>query len=215
MHPGTHAPVATLSSQVRRGLASPESFAGRVLLATVSIGLIIAATLALPPERAEIVLVAAIGLVIVTARWAGFWASVITAFVAAAMIDVALLAPGDALIVGSIEDIGALALFLLVAVLGARASTDRPLAPAMRWVGNPGHMDGLVEQLTEREIVVLSLLAQGESNEEIADELVVSRNTVKTHLSHVYGKLGVNSRARAIVRARELHLEGGRIHPNG
>lgn len=212
---GTYAPVATLSAQVRHRMPHPASFVGRLLTAGASIGLIIAATLALPPERAEIALVAAIGLVIVTARSAGFWASVVTAFVAAAMIDVALLSPGDNIIVGSIEDIGVLAMFLLVAVLGARTSTDRSHASALRRMGNPAHQDALAEPLTGREIVVLRLLAQGKSNEEIADELVVSRNTVKTHLSHVYGKLGVSTRTQAIVRARELDLDGGGIHPNG
>jgi DNA-binding NarL/FixJ family response regulator len=50
------------------------------------------------------------------------------------------------------------------------------------------------------------MLAQGKSNGEIARELVVSQNTVKTHLSHVYGKLGVASRTQALVLARELGL---------
>jgi ATP/maltotriose-dependent transcriptional regulator MalT len=55
-------------------------------------------------------------------------------------------------------------------------------------------------------MVVLGLLARGKSNAEIADDLAVSRNTVKTHLSHLYGKLAVTSRTQAIVRAHELHL---------
>jgi len=53
---------------------------------------------------------------------------------------------------------------------------------------------------------VLRLLATGESYAGLAQTLVVSTNTVKTHLQHIYGKLGVTSRAQAVARAQELHL---------
>jgi LuxR family maltose regulon positive regulatory protein len=58
------------------------------------------------------------------------------------------------------------------------------------------------------------LLATGKSNAEIADDLAVSRNTVKTHLCHLYGKLAVTSRTQAIVRAHELHLSWRRDSPD-
>lgn len=57
--------------------------------------------------------------------------------------------------------------------------------------------------LTSRELDVLRLVAAGRSNDEIARELYVSRATVKTHLAHLYDKLGVTSRTRAVAVARE------------
>jgi LuxR family maltose regulon positive regulatory protein len=64
----------------------------------------------------------------------------------------------------------------------------------------------LAEALTEREHEVLRLLLEGASNREIAHRLVVSVNTVKRHVYNLSGKLGVQSRAQAIIRARDLHL---------
>jgi len=60
--------------------------------------------------------------------------------------------------------------------------------------------------LSERELRVLRLIAAGLSNQEIASELVVSVNTVKTHIKRIYDKLGVHSRVTAIERARQLEL---------
>ncbi len=54
-------------------------------------------------------------------------------------------------------------------------------------------------QLSPREEEVINLLAQGFSNEQICDELSITMGTVKNHVSHVYSKLGVNSRAEAVV----------------
>ena len=64
----------------------------------------------------------------------------------------------------------------------------------------------LVESLTERESQVLELLDQMYSTEEIARELYVSPNTVKTHLKGIFRKLGVNRRVDAVRRGRELGL---------
>jgi LuxR family transcriptional regulator, maltose regulon positive regulatory protein len=64
----------------------------------------------------------------------------------------------------------------------------------------------LVEPLSERELDVLHLLAQGLSNAEIAQHLVVSVGTVKTHVHNLINKLGVSSRAQAVMRAGELAL---------
>jgi DNA-binding NarL/FixJ family response regulator len=51
--------------------------------------------------------------------------------------------------------------------------------------------------LTQREIEVLRLVAAGSSNQEIAEQLVISERTVNSHLVHIFNKLGVNSRAAA------------------
>lgn len=64
----------------------------------------------------------------------------------------------------------------------------------------------LVEPISEREIEVLHHLALGTPNREIAARLFVSLDTVKSHLKHVYNKLGVHSRTQAVARAKELDL---------
>lgn len=64
----------------------------------------------------------------------------------------------------------------------------------------------LVEPLTERELEVLQLIAAGLSNQAIAETLVIAAGTVKRHTANIYGKLGVNSRTQASVKARELNL---------
>lgn len=66
--------------------------------------------------------------------------------------------------------------------------------------------NGLVEQLTPREMEVLELLALGDSNQDIADKLVITVRTVKKHTSNIYGKLNANSRIQAVARAHELGL---------
>lgn len=60
--------------------------------------------------------------------------------------------------------------------------------------------------LTEKEVEVLSLLSEGGSNAEIAEEIFVSTSTVKTHLIHIYQKLNVSRRTEAIKKGRELRI---------
>ena len=60
------------------------------------------------------------------------------------------------------------------------------------------------EILTPREVEVLRLLAEGASNRQIAQRLCVSEHTVKSHVSHILGKLNVAARGQAAARAREL-----------
>ncbi|MCL4242516.1 MAG: response regulator transcription factor [Dehalococcoidia bacterium] len=62
------------------------------------------------------------------------------------------------------------------------------------------------ESLTERETDVLRLLAQGKANKEIARELIIGENTVKTHVSSILLKLGVQSRTQAALYARQIGL---------
>lgn len=63
-----------------------------------------------------------------------------------------------------------------------------------------------LEPLTDREFEVLRLVAAGLSNAAIAEQLVVSVGTVKTHLKHIFGKLAVESRTQAVAQARALEL---------
>jgi LuxR family transcriptional regulator, maltose regulon positive regulatory protein len=71
----------------------------------------------------------------------------------------------------------------------------------------PGqHPGGLAEPLTERERDVLRLLVAGQSNAAIARALVITVGTVKSHVNHIYGKLGVTSRSQAIARAHALQI---------
>jgi two-component system, NarL family, response regulator DegU len=63
-----------------------------------------------------------------------------------------------------------------------------------------------VEVLTPREVEVLQLLAWGKTNKQIAEQLVVSTATVKVHMHHLIGKLGVSDRTQVVVRAIEMGL---------
>lgn len=62
------------------------------------------------------------------------------------------------------------------------------------------------ESLTERELEVLRLIAQGATNQEIAERLVITVGTVKSHINHVLGKLDAHNRTEAVARARGLGL---------
>jgi pimeloyl-ACP methyl ester carboxylesterase/DNA-binding CsgD family transcriptional regulator len=67
---------------------------------------------------------------------------------------------------------------------------------------------GDLAELTSRENAILRLVAQGEANGEIARRLFISEKTVRNHLTNIFEKLGVESRARAIVVARDRGLKG-------
>ncbi len=64
----------------------------------------------------------------------------------------------------------------------------------------------LVEPLSERELEVLRLIAEGLTNQEIANGLYLSLNMVKVHTRNIYGNLGVNNRMQAVERARSLGI---------
>ncbi len=68
-----------------------------------------------------------------------------------------------------------------------------------------------IGDLSEREVEVLQLMAQGMSNQEIAKELFLSSTTVKTHVSHILTKLGVRDRVQAVVEA----YDSGIVAPRG
>jgi ATP/maltotriose-dependent transcriptional regulator MalT len=64
----------------------------------------------------------------------------------------------------------------------------------------------LIDPLTKRELEVLRLVVAGLTNQQVANQLIVSVGTVKKHNSNIFSKLGVKSRTQAIVRAREMNL---------
>jgi DNA-binding NarL/FixJ family response regulator len=62
-------------------------------------------------------------------------------------------------------------------------------------------------ELTAREFDILRLMARGDSNDAIANHLVITPKTVRNHISHIYSKLQTNSRTQAVIRAREAGLD--------
>ncbi len=64
----------------------------------------------------------------------------------------------------------------------------------------------LAEPLSQREMEIIKLIADGATNREIAVELVLTTNTVKKHVGNIFGKLGATNRTQAIARAREANL---------
>jgi DNA-binding NarL/FixJ family response regulator len=82
------------------------------------------------------------------------------------------------------------------------AVTSRVLTTYRRATAEQPKLDA-VAQLTAREIDVLTLIAKGRSNGEIADELYISEVTVKSHIGHIFVKLNLRDRAAAIVYAYE------------
>ncbi|MEV4496734.1 response regulator transcription factor [Micromonospora arborensis] len=100
----------------------------------------------------------------------------------------------------------------LVRAVRAAARGESVLAPSVA-----GRLMGRLrtpveEPLSQRELEVLTLVARGASNREAASQLFISEATVKTHLLHLYAKLGVNDRAAAVATAydRGLLTPGGR-----
>lgn len=92
----------------------------------------------------------------------------------------------------------------LAAAARAHAAIVRDALEALRHAQAPQRAPPSV--LSARELEVLSVLAEGLTNQQVADRLHVSLATVKTHLNHIYDKLGARKRTRAIARARELGL---------
>jgi DNA-binding NarL/FixJ family response regulator len=99
---------------------------------------------------------------------------------------VRVVAAGEALLAPSVTR-------RLIAEFAARPNADRPRPTALN-------------ALTPRETDVLRLIARGRSNQEIAAELVVAEQTVKTHVGRVLAKLGLRDRAQAVVFAYETGL---------
>ncbi|MCX4692431.1 response regulator transcription factor [Streptomyces sp. NBC_01408] len=100
---------------------------------------------------------------------------------------VRVVAAGDALLAPSVTK-------RLIAEFSKLSETPKPADPAA------------VGELTERETEVLVLIAQGLSNAEIADRLIVAESTIKTHVSRILVKLGLRDRTQAAVFAYETRL---------
>lgn len=92
---------------------------------------------------------------------------------------------------------------VLAAAAGQTALAPRVAALLMDRISNP------VPSLTPREIQLLELLATGLSNRAIAKRVFISEATVKTHLVHIYGKLGVDNRTAAIAAATQRRIIRG------
>ena len=90
----------------------------------------------------------------------------------------------------------------LAALLRACSQADAAPPPGRAAAAPPG----LAEPLTDRELDVLRLIAAGKSNQRIAHDLFVALDTVKTHVTHILGKLGAANRTEAAARARQLGL---------
>ncbi len=90
----------------------------------------------------------------------------------------------------------------LLAAVRLAAAGESALAPAVS--SRLAAANASPERLTSREAEVLALVAEGRSNREIGRTLFLSEATVKSHLVHIFTKLGVGSRTAAVARAREL-----------
>jgi DNA-binding NarL/FixJ family response regulator len=91
----------------------------------------------------------------------------------------------------------------LIAAIRAAAAGESALAPTVASRLEDSQRAG-DQRLTVREAEVLALVADGNSNREIGRALFLSEATVKSHLVHIFTKLGVGSRTQAVARAREL-----------
>jgi LuxR family maltose regulon positive regulatory protein len=97
----------------------------------------------------------------------------------------------------------------LLSAFEMHKENEPEVRPAKDILADPGFRPAknmLVEHLSERELEVLRLLRSELSGPEIARQLIVSLNTVRTHTQNIYAKLGVNNRRAAVRRAEELNL---------
>ena len=96
-------------------------------------------------------------------------------------------------------------LFNAIRVVHGGGSLLQPVI-ASKLIGRLTQPDALPEPLTPREREVLTLIAQGLPNKEIAERLVITERTVKFHASAILGKLGATNRTEAVARARQQNL---------
>jgi LuxR family maltose regulon positive regulatory protein len=89
-------------------------------------------------------------------------------------------------------------------ILAAFASTRKTAEEPATLIPNAEAADQLIEPLTNRELDVLRLMAEGMKYEQIGEQLYISLNTVRYHVKSIYSKLNVNNRTKAIERANLL-----------
>ena len=97
----------------------------------------------------------------------------------------------------------------LLAVLQADShivADNAALSPGQPLVEQPLAEQPLVDPLSKREMEILILITDGLRNKEIAEQLMISLNTVLYHIKNIYSKLGVNKRTLAVAKAKELNL---------
>ncbi len=95
-------------------------------------------------------------------------------------------------------------LFTVVGVWAGKKMTGTPATGRQEFI--PNHEAIAYLGLSDRELEVLMLIAEGLSNQDIADRLFISKNTVKTHLSNIFSKLDASRRTQAIKKARSLKI---------
>ena len=106
--------------------------------------------------------------------------------------------------------------FLLVGIIVGMKGRSKPSSPPAEASGVSNPVQPLFQpelpspppdhDLSKRELEVLAGLVHGMTNQQIADHLYVSPNTVKTHVSNIYRKLDVERRAQAVARAKEWNI---------
>ncbi|MDP9388894.1 MAG: response regulator transcription factor [Actinomycetota bacterium] len=111
---------------------------------------------------------------------------------------------GPAELVDAVKRVGAGERVVAPALLSLLVGVLAPVAATDEGATGPGAARG--EALTRKELEVLARLAEGRSNREIAEALFVTPATVKSHLAHIYVKLGVTGRQEAMARAVALGL---------
>lgn len=185
------------------------------LAVTAALGLL---ALLVPDGSGAATYATASAAIALTAATAGLLAGLLATGLSGAIVAYVHLPPLDSVHVDRPDEIAGLVIFLVSGLVVATAASHvrrRSMAAVppshssgvRPWTNaTPRRPPSLVEPLSSRELEVLSFLAAGCSNEDIAGSLLVSINTVKTHLKNVYGKLGVTSRTQAILRALELEL---------
>ncbi len=199
----------------------------RYAIAFVTVGLAWASRERILPDALGQSPFLAFGLaILVTALLGGLGPGLLATLLSSIVAVLFYLPPYLALTVHAPLDLAQLGLFVLEGIVAAVAgglvreallreeAVDRSERRFARFVRRAEVLRGrratetaaLVEGLTERELEVAGLLALGLGNDEIAATLFVSRNTVKTHLKHIYEKLGARSRTEAVARCLELGL---------
>jgi ATP/maltotriose-dependent transcriptional regulator MalT len=106
---------------------------------------------------------------------------------------------------GQQSDLNTVILAIQTEFASLEGITDSPDSQASpQKISSP--LPPLIEPLTTRELEVLHLIAEGHTNQQIAETLVISLGTAKWYTSQIYSKLGVSNRTQAVARARDLNL---------